>query len=255
MIRAALINQKGGAGKTTAAVELAAADTRAGRKVLVVDMDPQASATTWLAPSADPSPTIGGVLVGKASSQDAIVASTIAGVDLIPANLDLGVDAARDFGARVTPYQRLADVLNGGLGYDRIYIDCPPALGTLTLMALRAADGVLIPVQPSALDVAALDPLEETLDAVHDELDHPIKVLGMWVSQGRHTAITADVERLLADRAGTAALPTIPSLVVFQEVASQGCSVADLGYRGRPAAAAMDRFAAAVAERIASWQD
>lgn len=255
MTIAALINQKGGAGKTTAAVELAAADARAGRSVLVVDMDPQASATTWLAPTVGLSPTIGDVLLGKANTTDAITASTIDGVDLIPANLDLGVDAARDFGARVTPYQRLADVLGDVPEYDRIYIDCPPALGTLTLMGLRAADGVLIPVQPSALDVAALDPLEETLDAVRDELDHPIEVFGVWVSQGRHTAITADVEQLLADRSGDAMLPTIPSLVVFQEVASQGASVADLGYRGRPAAEAMDRFSAAVAERIAAWQD
>lgn len=193
----AILNQKGGSGKTTTAVNLAAALGELGQRVLLVDLDPQASASRWLAVD----DKVGGlydVLVQRTALEPHIQQTAIAGVDLVPARQDL---AAAELEARRKPGAEL--VLRQALSHlpphwDIVLLDCPPSLGLLTVNALAAANEVFVPVEAHILALEGLADLLGTIDLVREALNPRLRlgaVLACRVSRTRHTRDVTDLLR------------------------------------------------------------
>ncbi len=192
----AVVNQKGGVGKTTTAVNVAACVAEAGYETLVVDVDPQANATVALGIARTQVPGLYEVLAGQASAQEALVDSPIPGLRALPAGP--GLAGANIELPRIDGYeQRLRECLAPvRAGFRYILLDCPPSLGPLTVAALVAADRVIVPVQTEYLALEGLAGLLETLELVRSELNPGLTVAGMLLTMhdGR-TRLGQDVER------------------------------------------------------------
>ena len=179
----AICNQKGGVGKTTTTINLAAALAERNCRILVVDLDPQFNATSGfgLDPYAEGRPTVGDVLLGSDTPLTSAIAPTgVGGVEIVPATLDL----AR---ADVQLPQLVANesILGGSITaeirshYDYLLLDCPPNLGRLTVNALTAATDVLIPVQAGRWALSGTQALFEIIDVVRTRLNPRLRVLGI----------------------------------------------------------------------------
>ena len=171
-------NQKGGVGKTTTAISLGAALVERGRRVLVVDLDPQANATSGLGVGKDGA-GIYGVLLKEQPIKESIVPTSLEGLDLLPSGSDMaGAEVelvplmAREF--------RLRQALRSLAGtYDTVIVDCPPSLGLLTVNALAAGDSVLVPVQCEYYALEGLAQLLDTIEAVRQRLNDRLEVLAI----------------------------------------------------------------------------
>ena len=192
----AIANQKGGVGKTTTAVNVAACIAEAGYRTLLVDMDAQANATVGLGVPKDLHPNVYDVLAGTATAAQALVPSGIDGLSLLPAHPDLAgasMELPREPGSET----RLRDALAGVReGFAYTLLDCPPSLGPLTVNALVAADRVIVPVQTEYFALEGLAGLLDTLGLVQRELNPGLAVAGMLLTMhdGR-TRLARDVER------------------------------------------------------------
>ena len=171
-------NQKGGVGKTTTAISLGAALVASGQRVLVVDLDPQANATSGLGVSKDLPNAIYGVLLKERPLSDSIVPTAVEGLDLVPSGLDMA-GAEVELVPLMAREYRLREALRGVHGYDTVLIDCPPSLGLLTVNALAAGDAVLIPVQCEYYALEGLAQLLRTIEAVRDRLNDHLEVLAI----------------------------------------------------------------------------
>lgn len=173
----AMCNQKGGVGKTTTTINLAAALAEYGRKVLAVDFDPQGALSAGLGIKTHDVPTIYDLLRGTVKkTSDAIQHSSVPGLDVIPANIDLSA-AEVHLVNEVAREQILASVLKQVKNdYDVIIVDCQPSLGLLTVNALTAAHGVIIPLECEFFALRGVALLIETIDKVRERLNPSIEL-------------------------------------------------------------------------------
>lgn len=177
----AIANQKGGVGKTTTTINLAAAMADYGRRVLIVDFDPQGAASAGLGINANElDETVYTLLMQPRSDiHDVITPTAIANLDVVPANIDLSAAEVQLVG-EVAREQVLARVLRPVLDeYDVILIDCQPSLGLLTVNALTAAHGVIIPLEAEYFALRGVALLVETIEKVTDRLNPRLRIDGI----------------------------------------------------------------------------
>jgi chromosome partitioning protein len=192
----AIANQKGGVGKTTTAVNLAACVAEAGYEALLIDVDPQCNATVGLGIGKDRDPTVYDVLIDSVPLEDAIVDTDIEHLALAPAGPDLAgatVELPRIAGSETRLREAIAPIRER---YAFTFLDCPPSLGPLTINALVAADRVIVPVQSEYFALEGLAGLLDTLGLVQRELNPKLTIGGMLLTMhdGR-TRLAQDVER------------------------------------------------------------
>jgi chromosome partitioning protein len=236
----ALANQKGGVGKTTTAINLASYLAVLGQRVLLVDMDPQGNASSSIGyDKSAGGPSVYDALTGLRPVVDAIVPTAYERVDLLPATIALA-GAEIELVGVMAREARLGRTLKDAIDrYDYVLIDSPPSLGLLTVNALTAADGVLIPVQCEYLALEGLGQLVRTIDLIRENLNTRLRVAGvvMTMYDGR-TNLSQGVVEEVRQHFPTLTFDTIvPRSVRLGEAPSFGkpISVYDPNSRGAQA--------------------
>jgi chromosome partitioning protein len=218
----ALANQKGGVGKTTTAVNLAACLAEAGARSLVVDLDPQANATSGLGVRTEGASTYD--LLDGASLSEVVTRTPFANLDLVPSRPDLA-GAAVELAQRSDGESYLSQSLAGARAqYEFVFLDCPPSLGPLTVNALAAADQVLVPVQAEYYALEGLAQLVKSVELVRARLNPRLRIGGVLLTMvdGRtklSAEVVEEVRRHFGDRVFRT---TIPRSVRLAEAPSHG---------------------------------
>ena len=222
----AVVNQKGGVGKTTTAVNLTAALTEAGRRVLLCDFDPQANATSGLGlDKRHLRHSVYDVVINDVPAKDAIVHTDFG--DVLPSTADLA-GAGVELISMPSPNYRLRDALETVRNqYDLIFIDCPPSLELLTLNSLCAADGIMVPVQCEYYALEGLTDLMTTLRMVKRKLNPRLEIFGVALTMfdGRTNFSTQVAQEVRRHFPGKVYATVIPRNVRLAEAPSHGLPV------------------------------
>ena len=245
-----LVNQKGGVGKTTTAVSLAAALGRRGERVLLIDLDPQANATSALGVDGTGRQGIYDALLDDVSISDCIVPVPEEHLDLVPSSRELS-GAEVELVPQMARERRLSSAMAPIRDrYDWVLVDCPPSLGLLTINALTASDSVIIPVQCEYMALEGLSRLMETLDLVRRNLNPGLTLLGVVLTMfDKRTRLSQQVVDEVRGHFAETFETIIPRSVRLSEAPSHGHSIFLYEGSGR-SAAAYDSLAAELLARV-----
>jgi chromosome partitioning protein len=228
-----IINQKGGVGKTTTVINLAAGLSMKGKKILVIDLDPQGNATTGLGLSNNVSSvkTIYSVLNGNKKISEVIQQTSISNLNLITSNVDLSgleVETAGDSRRAFKLKDELSLILNDSRSsYDYILIDCPPSLSLLTIMALVASDALVVPLQTEFFALEGLTQLMKTIERIKSNLNPTLEIRGILLTMfDKRNKLSGQVEiearKYFKEKVYTTA---VPRNVRLSEAPSHGIPV------------------------------
>ena len=228
-----IINQKGGVGKTTTAINLAAGLSQLEKKILIIDLDPQGNATTGLGLSntEDSSDTIYGVLNNTNAISDIIKKTKFKNLDIITSNVDLSgieVETAGDSKRAFILKEKLSLFLKDfSENYDYILIDCPPSLSLLTVMALVASNSLLVPLQTEFFALEGITQLIKTIDRIKVGLNPSLKIRGILLTMfDKRNKLSSQVEVEARDYFKDKVYKTvIPRNVRLSEAPSHGVPV------------------------------
>ncbi len=222
----AMCNQKGGVGKTTSTINLGASLAEYGRRVLLVDLDPQGALSAGLGvPHYELDNTVHNLLVEPRVSIDQVLLSTrVPGLDLVPSNIDLSaaeIQLVNEVGREQTLSRALYPVLDR---YDYVLIDCQPSLGLLTVNGLACADGVIIPTECEYFSLRGLALLTDTVEKVHDRLNPKLSISGILVTRyDTRTVNSREVMARIVERFGDLVFDTVITRTVrFPETSVAG---------------------------------
>ncbi|HEY2596149.1 MAG TPA: ParA family protein, partial [Chloroflexota bacterium] len=222
----AMCNQKGGVGKTTSTINLGAALAEYGRRVLLVDMDPQGALSAGLGvPHYELEKTIHNVLVEpRVSIDDVLLCTRVKHMDLVPSNIDLSaaeIQLVNEVGREQTLGRALHPVLDR---YDYVLIDCQPSLGLLTVNGLACSDGVVIPTECEFFSLRGLALLTDTVDKVRDRLNPKLEISGILLTRYDPRTVNArEVMARVVERFGDLVFDTVVTRTVrFPETSVAG---------------------------------
>ncbi len=233
----AVANQKGGVGKTTTTVNLSAALASMGQKTLMVDLDQQCNATVGLGLDRGARPSSYEVLSGEVTLSEAARSSSLPNLWIVPASRDLAGAAVELPGLDRPNFRLREQVGEVAAEFDAVLMDCPPALGPVTVNALVASDRVIVPVQAEYLALEGLAEFRSTMTAVQREMNPDLVLSGIVVTMhDERTRLAQDVERDLREHFGNEVYRNvIPRTVRLAEAPSYGIPITEYAPASRGA--------------------